>query len=234
LLELLIVAGIVFVLALLGADSYQAQIPKQLLFGWYGFIEMNLDAMQPNGRLIAEAIVCTIILALGAHYFCRWLWVRMTPDGTEHWRVRWTVTGLATILLLFVAGIATIGITHQTAWLFTMKGPSVIDSWGPRFQMPEVLRSAVRARGAVEAYFARTGRLPNSTEETGIDRGELKTSRIVSAMRIEDDGVVMIHIQHKDAPDGVIAFTPTVAGADLRWRCSSNLQRIYLPAECRD
>lgn len=234
LLELLIAGGTVFILAALGAEDYLIDIPKALLFGWYGFMKSNAQAMQPNGLLIAEGIACTIILAVGAHYFCRWLWRHMAPEGSDAWRVRWTVTGLGSVLLLFVAGIATIGITHQAAWLFTMKGPAIINSWGPRFQIPEVLTSAVPARGAVAAYFARTGRLPKSTEEAGIGDAELKTRRLVKTMRIEDNGVVVIELQHKDAPDGVILFTPTVAGTELHWKCSSNLERIYVPAECRN
>ena len=233
LIELAIVVGIIVLLALFAGEEYHTQIPARLLFGWAAFMAMNAGAMQPNAFLIAEAIVCTVILGIGAHFFCRWLWVKMTPEGAAVWRVRWTVTGLAGVLLLFVAGIATIGITHQTAWLFTMKGPKVIDSWGPRFVLPEVLKSAVPARDAVAGYFTRTGRLPNSTKETGLEEAALATSQHVKAMRIEDDGVVVIELQHKQAPDGVILYTPTVRGNDLEWKCTSNLERIYLPAECR-
>lgn len=233
-LELAIVVGVLAVLWL-GGDSYQSEIPARLLFGWYGFMRMNAQAMQPNALLIVEAIVCTIVLGVGAHYFCRWLWVRMTPDGTEVWRVRWTVAGLAGVLVLFIAGIATIGITHQTAWLFTMKGPMIIDSWGPRFVLPEVLKSAEPVRDAVTAYFNRTGGLPHSAQEAGLSRDDLTAANHVKAMHIAEDGVVVIELAHKQAPpDAVILFTPTINGKELEWRCSSNLERIYLPASCRN
>jgi prepilin-type N-terminal cleavage/methylation domain-containing protein len=234
LVELAIVVGIIVLLAIFAGDEYHTEIPRRLLFGWYDFMRLNANALQPNGLLIAEAIVCTIILGIGGHYFCRWLWLKMTPDGTAAWRMRWTVTGLTGVLLLFVAGIATIGISHQTAWLFTMKGPMVIDSWGPRFVLPEVLKSATPARDAVAAYFTRTGRLPSSTKEAGVEPAELVTNKHVKAMRIEDAGMVVIELAHKQAPDGVIVFIPTVTGSGLDWKCISNLERIYLPAACRN
>lgn len=234
LIELVIVVAVVFALAFLVGDDYHSQVPARLLFGWYSFMVMNAHAMQPNWLLIVEAIVCTALLGVGSHYFCRWLWVKATPEGTTVWRVRWTVTGLAGVLLLFVAGIATIGITHQTAWLFTMKSPKVIDSWGPRFVLPAVIKSSIPVRNAVEAHFARTGRLPDSAQEARIDPGELQGREHVKALHVAEEGIVVIELAHKQAPaDAVILFTPTVNGKALEWKCSSNLERIYLPAECR-
>ena len=234
LIELAIVVGIIVLLAFVAGEDYYTQIPARLLFGWAAFMAMNADAMQPNAFLIAEAIVCTALLGIGAHYFCRWVWIKTTPDGSGAWRVRWTVTGVAGVLLLFVAGIATIGITHQTAWLFTMKGPMIIDSWGPRFVLPQVLKSAEPVRDTVAAHFKRTGRLPNSPEDAGMEPSELPGGQHVKAMHIAEDGVVVIELAHKQAPpDAVILFTPTVKGKELEWKCTSNLERIYLPAECR-
>jgi prepilin-type processing-associated H-X9-DG protein len=41
------------------------------------------------------------------------------PDGqrTQVWKWQWTWAGFALVILMFVAGIATIGIVHQTTWL---------------------------------------------------------------------------------------------------------------------
>jgi hypothetical protein len=228
------VVGIIVVLAFFATEDYHTQIPGKLLFGWYSFMVMNAQAMQPNALLITEAIVCTILLGVGAHYFSRWLWVKATPEGTEVWRVRWTVLGLAGLLLLFIAGIATIGITHQTAWLFTMKGPRVIDSWGPRFVLPQVLKSAEPVRDAVAAHYDRTGRLPDSADEARVDPADLQPREHVKAVHVAEAGIVVIELAHKQAPaDAVIVFTPTANGKALEWKCSSNLERIYLPAYCR-
>jgi len=233
LLEWLVIVGIVGFLTALGGDQYMIEIPAKLAFGWYGFIKLNLNAMQPNSVLIAEGVACTVLLAFGGHYFCRWLWARMAPAGSQAWRVRWTVAGLGSVLLLFVAGIATIGITHQAAWLFTMKGPMIIDSWGPRFVLPEVLSSAMPARAAVATYYERNGRLPASTAETGVTQAELMRNKFVKDMRIEAGGVVVIEIQYPRFEGGVLLLTPSVKGKELDWKCSSDLERIYLPASCR-
>lgn len=232
-LEWLVIVGIFGFLTALGGEQYMIEIPLRLATGWYGFLKLNLNAMQPNSTLIAEGVACTVLLAFGGHCFCRWLWARMAPEGSQAWRARWTLAGLGSILLLFVAGIATIGITHQAAWLFTMKGPVIIDSWGPRFILPEVLSSAAPARDAVAAYFARNGRLPASTEEAGVAKAELTTSKFVKDMRIEAGGVVVIELQYPNFEGGVLLLTPSVKGKALDWKCSSDLERTYLPASCR-
>jgi len=234
LIELAIVVGIIVVLALIAGESYHAQIPTRLLFGWYTFMEMNAASLQPNSRLMLEAAICTVVLGVGGHYFSRWLYLKMAPDGAGAWQVRWTVTGLGAVLLLFVAGIATIGITHQTAWLFTAKGPLIVDSWGPRFVLPEVLNSAAPARGAVHDYYVRTGRLPASAKVAGMAQADLAMSKHVKALRIEDDGIVVIELQHPAARDRVIVLTPTPRGKELEWQCRSNLERVHRPPACRD
>src|SRR5262249_33914379 len=35
------------------------------------------------------------------------------------WRLRWTLALVAVVVLMFVAGIAAVGLTHQTIWLMT-------------------------------------------------------------------------------------------------------------------
>lgn len=225
-LEWIIIVAVVGGLALAGGDAYVLEIPQRLLFGWYGFIQTNLQAMQPNWVLIAEGAVCTVLLGLGAHYFCKWL--------LGEWRARWTVLGLAGVLLLFVTGIAIIGITHQAAWLFTAKGPLLVDPWSTRFKVSEVLLSATEARSAVDAYYTRTGRLPENTAQTGIDPAGLRTSKYVKSMTIEGDGVVVIALVDALAPDGSIALVPRPKGSELEWKCASNLDRRQLPPACRD
>lgn len=189
-------------------------------------MQVNLLAMQPNWLLVAEGAVCVVALGFGGHYFLRWL--------VAGWRPRWTVLGLAGVLLLFVAGIAIIGITHQTAWLFTAQQPLIVDSWGPRFKIPEVLLSATEARSAVAAHYTQTGRLPHSLEETQAKQADLLTSRYVRAIRIAGDGVVLIELKDDVAQGGMIRLTPTPQGGELQWKCTSNLQQRHLPASCRD
>ena len=91
----------------------------------------------------------------------------MAPGAVQPWRPGWTVVGLAAVLLLFIAGIATIGITHQTAWLFTAKEPFIKNSWDTRINISRALSEVRPLQEAVEEAHRRAGRLPGSDAEAG-------------------------------------------------------------------
>lgn len=228
---LLITVGILFLLVVLTGDVYVIEIPLKLLFGWYGFMQMNLAALQPNWILIGEGMVCVVVLGVGGHYFCRWLWGQMAGSAMG-WQPRWTVAGLAGVLLLFVTGIAIIGITHQTAWLFTSKA-LVVDSFTTRARISEALLVGSAARTAVDEYYAKTGRPPDSAGEAGIDAGDI-SSKTVKSMQVERGGVVRITLADTFIEDGIVTLTPQPKDGRLEWTCSSNLDRRLLPARCRD
>jgi type IV pilus assembly protein PilA len=222
---------VLVVLMAIGGDPYVIEIPFRLLFGWYGFIQMNLEAMQPNWVLIGEALICIVVLGVGGHYFCRWLWGHMAGSAVA-WQPRWTVAGLAGVLLLFVTGIAIIGITHQTAWLFTSKA-LLWDSFTTRARISEALLVGSAARTAIAEYYAKNGRPPDSAAEAGIDPGEI-SSKTVKSMQVERGGVVRIMLDDTLVEDGILTLTPQPKDGVLQWKCSSNLDRRQLPSICRD
>jgi hypothetical protein len=64
------------------------------------------------------------LLAVGLQRFLGWLYGQSTAEGPpRRWRKRWTAAILAAVVLMFAAGIAAIGITHQTAWLLNSPEP---------------------------------------------------------------------------------------------------------------
>jgi hypothetical protein len=71
-----------------------------------------------NGAGALTAAVCLVALAVGLHRFLTWLVGPGRP-----WRWRWTLSGLGLVVLMFVAGISAVGLTHQTAWLLTSPEP---------------------------------------------------------------------------------------------------------------
>lgn len=225
---LLVVA---FVLAFLSPGTFVFEIPFFLAFGWAVFMKHNLHAVQPNALLIVEAAVCMVALGVGGHYFARWLWRQVAPAGATGWRPQWTALGLAGLLLLFVAGIATIGITHQTAWLFTTREAFLVDSWSIRVRMPEVLVEGSGPRQQVTDYFQATGKLPASAREADI--GVAPQSKYVKALSVRN-GVVTIDLADGFVKGGRVTLTPVVNEGRLEWKCSSNLQPRDLPGSCRD
>jgi hypothetical protein len=219
------------VLAFFGG-SFLVEIPFTLAFGWIPFLRDNFAAMEINPLLLAEAAVCVGALATGGHWFARWLYREMVPNATVPWRPGWTVAGLGGVLLLFAAGIATIGITHQAAWLYTAKGPLLQDAFGDRTRVAQALVAAAEAQRAVAGTFEKTGKLPATNAEAGwVPR---PAGRHATALAVGPGGVVSLEIAEAVAGGGIIALTPVPDGGTLNWKCRSTLPLRVLPSSCRD
>ncbi len=226
------VFAVLFVVASMGG-GFLIEIPFRLAFGWIGFLLTNLEAMEPNGLLIAEAAGCAIAFGIGGHYFARWLWREMAPAGSGAWRAGWSIAGVGGVLLLFVAGIATIGITHQSAWLFTAKGPLLEDPFTDRMRVGQALGDAASARTAIGEFFRRTGRLPQNAAEAGIDV-KMLSGRYAKSVSIEPGGIVRIEIPEQLGGGGFVSLTPRAKDDELDWKCSATLDRKVTPPACRD
>ena len=119
---LLIFLGL-FVLALLGTGLEQLifHIINHAGFGWLHFLIRVIPAIQVNPMAILTALVCVVMLLFGAHIFFTWLaraWQAGQPDAVP-WHKRWTVSFMSLVMLIFVAGTAMVGVTHQVVWLST-------------------------------------------------------------------------------------------------------------------
>ena len=91
-------AGLICLVA--GWITYLAQVGPRIAVSWEG---------------VGLLAVCLALATAVGHGFCRWLW-----QGTGHegpWRPRWTISGLAVIVLMFAAGMAVTGVAHQAGWL---------------------------------------------------------------------------------------------------------------------
>jgi hypothetical protein len=98
----------------------------QLVAGWALFLARVLPEVRISWVATLTAVVCLTALAIGLHLFLRWLY-RLIREGSlvgeasrpRPWQRRWTGMILALVVLMFVAGISAVGITHQTVWLLT-------------------------------------------------------------------------------------------------------------------
>lgn len=93
-----------------------------LVFGWIPFLRRVIPQLHVRWDMVISAAVYTLVLATGGHFFLRWLYREIrgsnqSDDALSKWKWRWTLGGLLLILLMFAAGIATVGIAHQTTWL---------------------------------------------------------------------------------------------------------------------
>lgn len=118
----LIVGVVVFLLFCL-IFSFPWEILWDLATGWVFYLIRVLPQLRADLGTTGTAMVCFFALPLGLHLFLSWFW-RARPDSTgSAWPFRWTIVILAVVMLMFIAGISAVGITHQTAWLVTSPEP---------------------------------------------------------------------------------------------------------------
>ena len=95
-----------------------------LLFGWIRFVGQVLPKITINPAGVGMAVGCVGLAAVVGHRFCLWL-----RQG-EPWRWRWTLAGLAGVVVLFASGMAFTGVAHQAGWLLRSPVPLTKSSGG--------------------------------------------------------------------------------------------------------
>src|SRR5439155_16451380 len=84
--------------------------------GWIKYLWRVVPQLNPDPWAVGSAVACIAGVIVGAHLFLRWL-----AGGEWQWKRTFRCVGL--IVLMFVAGIALVGVTHQTAWLVRSPEP---------------------------------------------------------------------------------------------------------------
>jgi len=92
-----------------------------LLLGWWLFLQRVLPRMTFDTAALIVGCGALILLFVAVHVVGRSAAKRFWPQRT--WRVKWTFASVGLLFLMFVAGTALIGITHQVTWLATSKEP---------------------------------------------------------------------------------------------------------------
>jgi hypothetical protein len=156
-----------FLMACLGIIPAPLLFVAYLVVGWIVYLgrvvpEIRID---PSGVLMAMIALAGVLLI--GHHLARWLWRETATAGVARppWQKRWTVSAAMVILLMFSAGIAATGITHQSVWLARSDQPMFT------YSRSQVLRvrcmSNLRQIGVVIDMYAKEhgGRLPDSLQE---------------------------------------------------------------------
>jgi len=96
----------------------------RLLLGWAFFLARVIPKISPGWDGILVGVICLILLAFGLHRFLSWLHkARLQGEMGPSWDFRRTLALLAFVVLLFAAGIAVVGTSHQLAWMATSREP---------------------------------------------------------------------------------------------------------------
>jgi Protein of unknown function (DUF1559) len=128
-----------------------------LFMGWIiypGQVATKISADWPSVLVGGSALA---FFAAGVHWLGWSMMRRQDASTNPTWKLRWTGTVVAGVLVLFVAGTSAIGIVHQSVWLFTRERPLF------RQCLAHHSSSSTNARmiaNELETYAAVFGRLP--------------------------------------------------------------------------
>lgn len=131
------------------------EVPFTLAFGWIRFLLTVLPQVRINPAGVGFFVITVPLAAWLAHNTCHWLF----DDETRRWRWKWTWLGIASVVLMFVAGTAATGVVHQAGWLLTSREPLTVSSWKVHVDR-EVARCEGQLRQIVQAvstYAAANG-----------------------------------------------------------------------------
>lgn len=112
--EILVVCAVILILLALVGFILPFDLLFNLALGWVVYLYRTIPKVRIDGYGVLTAAVCLGILVVGLRWFL-------------HWSARRTGVILGLILVMFVAGIAAVGIGHQIGWLLTSPEP-IFDS----------------------------------------------------------------------------------------------------------
>ena len=102
-----------------------------IIAGWAFYIARTLPQVRVEPAGAATAAVCAVLLIAGLQYFLGWLYRETRKPNGDHtgqqpqWKWRWTLSLVTGVILLFAAGTASVGVTHQLGWLINSHEPLV-------------------------------------------------------------------------------------------------------------
>jgi hypothetical protein len=111
------------VLTAMGATALREGLTVTM-FGWWGYVARVGPRITVSTAGVATGLICAVVFTAGLHGLLRWLF-REVRAGSPPWKLRWTLSIVGIIVLMFAAGIAIVGVVHQTGWLIASKRPLV-------------------------------------------------------------------------------------------------------------
>lgn len=107
-----------------------------------------------------------------------------------------------------------------------------------RAQMSEAMTLASGQKGAVTEYHSNFGEFPKGNTSAGIDgtvAGNYVSSVIVSN---DGKGVIVATMKNTGVAKGIqgkkLELTPEATSGSYTWKCSTDADKKYLPASCRN
>ncbi len=124
-----LIAAVLAVLAVAAAAAVSPmarQVVWLVFFGWLSFLARTLPKITVNPAGVATAAALMVLLAASIQYLGRW-WCKGTQGGAERpqrkWHVRWTVSVIVLLLVMFAVGYSAIGLARHVGWVISSTGP---------------------------------------------------------------------------------------------------------------
>lgn len=107
-----------------------------LLFGRISFLQRTLPKVTVDWWSLGIAGIALVVFVSGLHRLATW-YVRADPGKSEQlaksirWRFRWTASIAALVVIMFAAGVAMVGVAHQTAWMLSSRESALSKTFAP-------------------------------------------------------------------------------------------------------
>lgn len=114
----LVLGGVFGVFSFLVLILISPAVAEQVLLGWIYFPVTVLPRVTVDVPSVVVGAAASVLFLISLHLTLRWF-ARSRP-----WPIRRSMALGATVAILFAAGTAAVGATHQVIWLLTDGGPS--------------------------------------------------------------------------------------------------------------
>jgi hypothetical protein len=100
------------------------EAPMKLLIGWVQYLDRVEKDIRPDATHVVSALVCLVGTVVVAHLFFR----SLATAASRAWPIKRTFQVLVVVVLMFVSGLAVVGLVQQTSWLIRTPEPLVKDN----------------------------------------------------------------------------------------------------------
>jgi hypothetical protein len=95
-------------------------------YGWMPFLARNLRevSVQPGSMITGVVFVALLIAAIHGCGSSHCRAVSAKSAVARRWRFRWTLAVLGVVVVMFVAGLSTIGLARHLGWMLSSTDPT--------------------------------------------------------------------------------------------------------------
>lgn len=138
---------------------------EQLVFGWLYFLFRVVPKTSADWPTALLGVFCVIAFVIGLHYTLNWFLQQSPATSTARlkWRLQSTIAIASILVLMFAAGTAMVGATHQFIWWLSSSEPTAGDEEArAQLRIPALSYGLQDARDA-----ARRTQTKNSLKQLG-------------------------------------------------------------------